>query len=382
MKILYIIDTLNGYGAEKSLVSIACNFKKTSVIFIHIYRGDKLKYLLENNGIEFYSLNIDLATGFRHAKKKIIPIIENEKPDIIHSTLFRADMVARSLKKEFPDILLVGSFVSNSYSVRRYRNLSLLSKFKLYTTQVRDRRSINQVDHFVSNSNAIKKTNCRALGISEEKVEIIYRGRSFEQSDFNNETCSLRKSFGIGDQKIFLNVGRLQKSKGQMDLIHAFKKLLNSHPNSFLLIVGEGSLRNELVQQIGDLHLEKNVLLLGYRDDVSHLLSIADFFVFPTFFEGLSGSLIEAVISRTACIVSNILENRECLPKNGALYFPPGDIHKMTTQMQVAIDMDDWPERIEMSYRYAYERFDIQKISRKYEDFYIKLLEKAKEDQD
>ena len=179
MKVVYIIDTLSGYGAEKSIMQIADNLTYTTPVFIQLYKGYEIGNLYEKESIKIYSLRLE--NNQSNGLEKIIEIIKLEGPEIIHSTLFRADQYARQLKKIFPSIILVGSFVSNSYSSNRFKQLSFISKLKLRSTQFRDRISAGNVDYFISNSLAIKKSNVKALGVPSNKVEVIYRGRRFEK---------------------------------------------------------------------------------------------------------------------------------------------------------------------------------------------------------
>jgi len=376
MKVLFLIDSLEGYGAEKSIVQIALHLKEVTPIFIHLYKGDKLKPSLELRGIKVYSLELDSEYSFKEAVNSIIPIINKEKPEIIHSTLFRADVVARKLKKVFPYIFLVGSFVSNSYGVNRYKQLSPISRIKLFSTQLKDRMTAGKVDFFVCNSKAIKKSNIRALGIPGNKVKVIYRGRCFEDYLPTTESVSLlKKEFNLEEQLVFLNVSRLHKGKGQLDLLKAYKVLNAQNPNTVLLIAGEGSFRGELEDLIKSLSLEKNVFLLGYREDVAKLLALADYFVFPSYFEGLPGALIEAIISKTPSIVSDIAENRECFVENGALFFQSGNIKDLGDKMKEALNIEDWEERTEGSLENARKNFEIKKVSKEYESFYKKIVE-------
>ena len=375
MKILYLIDTLEGYGAEKSIVNIALHLQKINTVFVHLYSGEKLKPLLENKGIDVYSLNLESVYLFKEAYKVLIPIVEKERPDIIHSTLFRADMVARRLKTVYPEILLVGSLVSNSYSKRRYSRLSILSAFKLFSTQLRDRMTSGKVDYFICNSKAIMESNITALKIPEEKVEIIYRGRYvFNSLTQENSSGLLRKEFKAHNKKVFLNVGRLERGKGQLDLVNAFANLLKTKRDILLIISGEGSLRPRLTKRIEELGLEKDVLLLGYRDDISELLFFADFFVFPTYFEGLPGALIEAMIAKRPTIVSNIEENKECLPEGSSLFFEPGRVDELSDKMEEALYIEDWEQRTAKAYCFAQKNFDIKLVSKKYETFYQNIL--------
>lgn len=375
MKVLFLIDSLEGYGAEKSLVQIALNLKKVSPVFVHLYEGDKLKSLLVENGIKVYSLNFKNNTGHNKILKRLYSILKEEKPEIIHSTLFRADMMARKIKKRCPKIILVGSFVSNSYGKQRYNNLSLLSKLKLFTTQIRDRISAGRVDFFISNSKAIVKNNIHALGVKEDKVKIIFRGRSIEGNKRSqNNIIALKDKWKTNNKKVFLNIGRLQKGKGQSDLLTAFKKVNNDFPETVLIIIGEGPFRDQLQDLIRELKLEDSVFLPGYIDDVPELLAIADFFIFPSYFEGLPGALIEAIIAKKPSIVSDIEENRECLPRASALFFEPGNITELSLRMEEALTIDNWNQKTEHAYKYAMQNFNIVDISREYDEFYEKIL--------
>lgn len=377
MKVLFLIDSLEGYGAEKSLVQIALAMQSITPVFVHLYPGDSLKLKLENSGIKVYSLNINSIYNLKEPVKLIRRILENEKPSIIHSTLFRADSIARRLKLYFPNIILVGSFVSNSYGINRYTQLGALAKLKLFSTQLKDKSTAHHVDYFICNSNAIKNSNIRALGISERKVKVIYRGRNFDKLyDSPVVPNDIRKGLGLNNQTIFLNVSRLNKGKGQLDLINGFAKLNEKVPDSVLLIAGEGTYRETLERMITDLNLEKNVFLLGYREDISSLLEVSNYFVFPTFYEGLPGALIEAIIAKIPIIVSDIPENRECLIEGGALFFKPGNVNELYKKMLEAIYIENWNKKTEISYNYAKENFDIKKVSKNYEEFYYEIISK------
>lgn len=380
MKVLYIIDTLEGYGAERSLVEIAGNMHEIIPVFVHLYSGNALRPVLEEQGIKVYSLNIDSKYAYEEAVRLMLPIINKEKPEIIHSTLFRADMIARKLKRLYPEMLLVGSFVSNSYSRSRYRQLSFLAGMKLFVTQVKDRITADSVDYFVSNSHTIKRTNSRALGISEKKVKVIHRGRSMMKSAVieNKELKKLTFKLELENKKVFLNVGRLQKGKGQADLLRAFAKATNLSKDAILLIAGEGSFRNELQKIISDLELHKKVRLLGYRDDVAELLAIADYFIFPSYYEGLPGALIEAIIAKKPLIISDIGENRECVPPGNALFFKPGDVKELTSKIQEAFEINDWQQKTNCSLEYAQKNFNIKEVSKQYEAFYHKIMKNSK----
>ena len=373
MKVLYLIDSLSGYGAEKSLCEIVIRFSKVTPVVVQIYQGNDLVPFLEKNGVKVYSLDLAGKLDYDKALKGIENIIFTENPQIIHATLFRSESLGRKLKVKYPELVLVGSFVSNSYSFRRYGQLSMLSKIKLLSTQFKDLKTVKKVDFFIANSDTVKKTNSRALRVSATKIYTIPRGREIPLQ--GNRTHIPQGVPSKDDKKIFLNVGRLQKSKGQKEMIVAFKKLLN-YTDAYLLIAGEGEYKEKLQEVIENLHLKEKVFLLGYRKDIPDLLTYTDFFVFPSHFEGLPGALLEAIFSKTPAIISNIPENSECVPEGSVLLFSPGDVDQIADRMFEALNVDQWDEKVELAYNFAIDNFEINKVSRLYEDFYLHIAQK------
>jgi len=375
--VLYIIDTLQMGGAERSLLDITTKFKRIEPIFLQLYKGEELKADFERNNIKVIQLQLNGGYEFSKAVNKIIEIIDLVKPDLIHASLVRSCLISRKLKKH-TSIPLINSYTSNSYSKSRYEKLSLVRKIKLKYIQNLDRLSSKKVDLFISNSQTIKDNNIRALNIKPSKIKVIPRGR--EVNKFANDSKSLsnlKEEMQLGDSKILINVGRLIESKGQMDLIQAFSKLKKN--NIILLIVGEGPYHKNLEAEITRLKLEKSVFLLGRRDDVPALLQISDLFIFTSYLEGLPGSLIEAMMAKLPIIASDIRENLECLPKNGGVFFPVGDVNCLYRLIEKELNHSDTEQsdsnkKVALAYNYAVENYDINVISEKYEKLYLELL--------
>jgi len=375
--VLYIIDTLEMGGAERSLLDITTRFKKIKPVFLQLYKGEELKADFERNNIKVIQLQLNGNYKFSKAVTKIVEIIDILKPDLIHASLVRSCLISRKLKKH-TSIPLINSYTSNSYSKSRYEKLSLVRKIKLKYIQNLDILSSNKVDLFISNSQTIKDNNIQALNINPSKIKVIPRGR--EVNKFANDSKSLsnlKDEMRLGDSKILINVGRLIESKGQMDLIQAFSKLKKN--NAILLIVGEGPYYKNLAAEIKRLKLEKSVFLLGKRDDVPALLHISDLFIFTSYLEGLPGSLIEAMMAKLPIIASDIRENLECLPEKAGVFFPVGDINYLYRSIEnelnrTATGKSQSNKRVTLAYNYAIENYDIDVISKKYEKLYLELL--------
>lgn len=374
--ILFVIDTLNTGGAEKSLLDILSRFRQFRPIICHVYPGEELASEYRARGVEVISLNIPLNYHILRAARALRAVMEKYKPSIVHSTLWRADVICRLalIGKKIP---LVNSFVNNSYHASRYKNASPAQRIKLYAVQAIDAITAPRADLFISNSRAIMESNCRALRILEKKVRVVYRGRSFDYPVLTAaERDRVRRENHWDGRKIFLNVGRLLDRKGQLDLIKAFAELQNEGARDCLLLVaGEGPFRPNLEKEIVDKGLGGSVVLLGNRTDVFTLLQIADYFIFPSHYEGLPGALIEAMIARIPIIASSIPENLECVNAGSAHLFEAGSVPDLQRAIGAAIQsIDANSEKTSQAYSEALEKFDLNRIAESYEGIYKQLL--------
>jgi glycosyltransferase involved in cell wall biosynthesis len=377
-KVIFIIDTIQGSGAERSLVEIARYFKNYTPIFVHIYKGDMLKPELERSGIKVYSLNLEKKYGFKDAVEKIIPIYQKEQPDLVHATLYRADMVARKLKSKFPDIPLIGSFVNNSYTPLRYKNQRLVMKLKLWVAFQIDKRSAKKVDFFISNSETIKKAEGGALGVPQSKIEVIYRGRDISRYANHDEKKlnEIKKSLSIEGKNVLINVSRLIQRKAQLDIVNALPAILKEFPDTVLLIAGHGEYKSILEERILELGLQNNVILLGRRMDVPELLELSNVFVYPSYAEGLPGALIEAMMAGKLIVASDIGENLECVDENSALIFKKGRVSELEEKIIYALKNSSKLESLGDNARIqAAEKFEIQNIADKYETLYDNVIQ-------
>jgi len=376
-KIFFVIDTLEMGGAEKSILDIVSRFKKYTPVVCHVYPGDALKASYAKQGIEVISLGVQGHYNFADAAKRLQNTIAAEKPLLVHSTLFRSDIIARRLRKK-NGLPLVNSLVNNTYHSSRFQKAGLVMKLKLKALQALDAFTARQADLFISNSEAIRQSNAKSLRIPQDKIQVIYRGRVSEKfSNIPAETIeALRRQWGT-NKRVLLNVSRLLERKGQVDLITAFKKVHQQFPDVTLLIAGEGPFRKVLEDRIKATGLTDGVHLLGTRDDVPALLKLAHAFVFPSHYEGLPGALIEAMMSHTPIVASGIPENLECVQEGEAFIHRVGDIEDLTKGMFSVLENPvAAAARASKAFAVAKQKFDIDAIAAQYEAVYDKLLQR------
>jgi len=123
-------------------------------------------------------------------------------------------------------------------------------------------------------------------------------------------------------------VGRLSREKGVLTLVEAFAEVVKAIPEARLIIVGDGSLRPHVKKQIRELNLEDKVLITGFipNSQIPRILEKASVFVLPSYGEGLSNALLQAMAAGLPCVVSDTEENREVVRHGvNGLLFPVGD---------------------------------------------------------
>jgi glycosyltransferase EpsD len=149
-----------------------------------------------------------------------------------------------------------------------------------------------------------------------------------------------RRELGVLDgEKIILSVGELEKRKNHETSIRAFQAA--NIEKAKLFICGVGTQEENLKALIAELGLQKSVVLLGYRTDISELCHCADVFLFTTFQEGLSVALMEAMSVGMPCIVSKIRGNIDLIEENKGIYCNPYDVYSCEKALREFFDNPD-----------------------------------------
>lgn len=118
--------------------------------------------------------------------------------------------------------------------------------------------------------------------------------REQASNEWNMEGCT-----------VYSHVGIYMPAKNHLFLVDFFAEIVKRQPGARLLLIGEGGLREEIESRVRELHLEKQVILTGIRSDVPKLLQMTDVFLFPSVYEGLPLSVIEAQAAGLPCLISD-----------------------------------------------------------------------------
>ena len=175
--------------------------------------------------------------------------------------------------------------------------------------------------------------------VPSSKAMTLLNAVPFEDFGITPERrAAARLALGLSDDEVVVGcVGRLVELKNHLGLIRQWPAVLARHPRARLLLIGEGPLRPQIEQLIGELGLGDRVTLVGIRSDVAQLLPGLDVFALPSFTEGVSIALLEACATGLPALASRVGGNVEVIQdgRTGRLFDVqnPDDLRNALTQL-------------------------------------------------
>lgn len=126
----------------------------------------------------------------------------------------------------------------------------------------------------------------------------------------------LRKALGLEDKFVIGHVGRFETQKNHDALIDIFIEVLKRIPEAQLCLIGDGVLKSHIEEKVQQAGIGENVFFAGVREDVANMLSAMDLFLFPSLFEGLPFTLVEAQTNGLPCVISDTITEEVVINKN------------------------------------------------------------------
>lgn len=123
-----------------------------------------------------------------------------------------------------------------------------------------------------------------------------------------SDRIAIREEFGIENDTLLVgHVGRFMTQKNHGFLLNVFGEMLKKKPNSKLLLVGKGDLEQQIRDQSVAMGIGERVIFAGVRADIPRLLSAMDVFVFPSLYEGMPNTVIEAQATGLPCVIADTI---------------------------------------------------------------------------
>lgn len=296
VRVLIVTDEMEVGGTQRQIVHIARGldrerFEATVVYFCNrSFLADEL----ERAGVNVVEIRKEHRIDF-HFIWKLVKFIDNGRFDVMHCFSFTGELwgaVARRLIRPSRRPVLITS-VRNKYD--------WYSRF-----QWRIKRwTASQSSRVIANSRSGAEHAAAQIGLEKGSIDVVYNGVG------EPSTAAIAQRAPSRPIIMALFVGRLVEQKNVPVLLRAMKTLHEKEIPVHLRIAGDGPLRKHCDQLINEYGLERAVELLGERPDVAMLMATSDFVVLPSYREGLSNVILEAMMVGRPVVASNVGGNAE-----------------------------------------------------------------------
>ena len=302
IRILQMIGSLNMGGSQTMIINLYKNIDRTKIQFDFVLDHPTDTYYKDtvvSMGARIFEMPTFKGTNAWEIKRAWNRFFaEHPEYKILHSHVRSyASLYLPIAKKHGVKTIIHSHSTSNgkglSSIVKRFMQRSLKKK----------------ADYLFACSEESGKWLFGEKAIKQDNYYMIPNAVDTAKFAFNESVrTEMRKALDIKDETIvYGHVGRFDPAKNHSFLLEVFKGIINRQPNAVLVVVGDGALRGEIEAKIESLGLGDAVKLLGSRGDVAALMQAMDVFLFPSNWEGLPVTVVEAQAAGLPCYLSDTI---------------------------------------------------------------------------
>ncbi len=300
IRVLHYIGSLELGGSQSMVMNLYRHIDRTKIQFDFIvdkknsfYYKDEIESL---GGQVFIFDHPFKGYNFLQFKKQWKDFFKNHPEyKIIHSHVRSVASIVLKIAKKYGMIT-----ICHSHSTSNGQGLKSIVKYVL------QKRIPQYADYLLACSKESAIWLYGKKNADSDRCIIINNAIDAYKFSFDSQSRKkIRKHFDIENKTVLVQVGRIETVKNYAFTIEVLKDLIKIDNNYYLIIIGDGSLINEIIEKVNSYELNNNVMFLKNRSDINDILQAADIFVMPSIWEGLSLSLVEAQAASLPCIISS-----------------------------------------------------------------------------
>ena len=358
IRVLHIVTYMGRGGLETMLMNYYRNIDRTKVQFDFLvhrdFEADYDKEILEMGGkIYHMSRLVPWSKDYKNELKNFFK--DHSEYKIVHVHQDCLSSVALKCAAECG----IPVRIAHSHNSNQDKNLKYI--FKRYYM-----RSIPKyaTELFACGKGAgdwmYKGEEYKILNNAIDIKKYIYK---------KDRDTDLRQTYNIEDKVIIGHVGRFRKQKNHEFIIDIFNEVSKKIDNAILMLVGDGEEQQRIVEKVKQLNLQDKVTFMGARSDVNELMQMMNVFLFPSLYEGLPLTMVEAQAAGLPIIMSDTITD-ECIVTEN-----------LVSKMSLNETSEKWADKViskineekqEHSSEIRKYGFDIKNEASKLEDFYIR----------
>lgn len=364
IKVLHVLTVLDRGGLETMLMNYFRNFNMNQFEFhflVHRKNGLYEKEILDNKGHihRVSSLNFSIKNFLKY-QKELDAFFSQSVFDIVHvhNNSF-GYYPLKYAKKHGVKVRIIHSHIS---SLKDNRKKVLLGKY------------LNKKIPKVANQLYACGTEAGQWMFKNSSFEVIPNAIDSTLFNYDPETRKkIKTELDCNHTTNLINVARFNNQKNHLFLLEVFAEILKLNMDYHLYLVGEGDLKPDILAKIDSLGIKNNVTLLGVVGNVHELLQAMDIYLFPSLFEGLPVSLVEAQASGIRCVISDGIPQEAILVDENVKVI---SLKKSAQEWAREIDNFSIYQRKDVSNIIRKKGYDIIENAKALENKYLELLQK------
>jgi glycosyltransferase involved in cell wall biosynthesis len=376
MRILLAAKTMGVGGLERVVVALARELQARGHTVWVVSSGGNLVDELKRSGAThvFAPLEITSPLSVAQSARQIRRLIMDHHIDLVHSFSATASVAINlALRGGTPNgrVRLVSSPMGLQNSPRELP----------VTTWLRNWFLALGAEQILVISPEIRR-HLKAVGAAEETlVDFNFVGLDVDQFQGQPEDRpSVRREFHLPDDALIVStIGALHPRKSHELFIDAAQIVASAVPRAHFLLVGEGPLREDLVQRAVARGLSGRLVLTGVREDVARILSATDVYVKPGVVEGFVGiTVLEALVLGRPVVAFDTEDVKLALiDGETGLIVPNGDVVGLANRITYLLQNPEVGARMgRAGQQLVGERFDFGVLAQRLEEFYLQVLER------
>lgn len=304
IRVLHFFNKMDLGGAETFVMNIYRNINRDLVQF---------DFAVESEEVGFYDEEIKKLGGrifiLPSPKKnllnyviKVKKILKDENFKVVHSHVHLFSGINLLIAK----LCGVNKRIAHSHTYSQYKKRGLLRKLYEGSMKLLIHKTANE--YLGCSERALKDLFLQ----SNIKTNIIYNGidiKKFLDNDLNKDEAKM--NIGLNENDFIIgHVGAFRAEKNHEFIFDIFEEFLQYNASAKLVLVGDGKLKNKILNILSEKEYKHKVYLLGNRKNIEAIYKAFDIFIFPSLYEGLGMAAIEAQLSGLNCVLS------DCVPKD------------------------------------------------------------------
>ena len=364
-KVIQLVEDLSVGGLETTVYQIVTHLdpKKYNVWVCCLEEGGTIADELSSSA---YKVDILGLSNYYHPGQvlSLMRYFLLHKPDIVHTHGEFASTFVRSaaLLTRVPIIL---------------RHIQTKANLK-FRHEVYDGLLTRLSDGAIAVSRDCAEHHVKRCHIPPEKVIVIPNGVDLDKLNSAPYPKQTLEKWNIDNDSIVIGcVGRLSPIKGHIYMIRAMPQVLKKHANAYLLIIGDGPERQNLLNEARRLSVSNRVILSGLRRDVASLLKALRVFVLPsTEVEGLPLSVAEAMCAGAPVVASDVGGVSEIVKdeESGLLVLPKNSSQLSTAVLRILDDAMLSEKLTRNALRMCQEEYAVDIIVKRIQEVYERFL--------